>query len=333
MNDARELRFLVEQPPSLPVRLWRELKIQTREFSANPGGYVRSSMANDAIGRKRTKSLMFGLSIGFIIIGGFVGFSFALWWLNHHGLDAKADTKKDDLTQLTMVDTDVPKIDLPKKDKRAGGGGGGGKNEPTPASKGRLPKASLTDPIVAPTTHPSPIEHPSLPVAPTIQVNPQLIPPQNPNMPIGLPTGVVGPPSDGPGSGGGIGSGKGGGIGPGDGTGYGPGHGKGTGGGEYSEGGGDGDSGPITSKLQLLSNPRPDYTEEARKNKITGTVLVEATFRADGKIAGARVVRGLGYGLDEKAIEAVMKISFRPAERNGKPVSIKQNIKVSFTLL
>jgi len=146
-----------------------------------------------------------------------------------------------------------------------------------------------------------------MPVAPTIQVNPQLIPPQNPNLPIGLPTGQVGPPSDGPGSGKGIGSGKGGGVGSGDGTGFGPGHGKGTGGGDYSEGGGDGDSSPPTVKLQILNNPKPEYTEEARKNKITGIVVVEATLKADGRIIGPHVIRGLGYGLDEKAIEAVMK--------------------------
>src|SRR5262249_48306464 len=111
------------------------------------------------------------------------------------------------------------------------------------------------------------------------------------------------------------------------------GHGKGTGGGDYSEGGGDGDNGPITSKMSVLFQPRPDYTEEARKNKITGTVVVEAVFRADGKISGARVVKGLGYGLDEKAIEAVMKIQFRPAERNGKPTDLRQRVRVSFQLL
>ena len=101
MNDAMEFHFLVEQPPALPVRLWRELKVQTREFSANPSAYVKSSMANDAIGRKRTKLLFFGMSVGIIVIGGSVGFAFALWWFNHHGLDVRADTKKEDLTQLS----------------------------------------------------------------------------------------------------------------------------------------------------------------------------------------------------------------------------------------
>ena len=333
MNDTMNLHFLIDPPPSLPVRLWRELRIQTKEFTANPGGYVKSSVANDAIGRKRTRLLFFGMIIGIIVIGGSVLFSFAYWWLTHKNVVLAASNPSGELSQLTMIDTDIPKIELAKKDKRAGGGGGGGKNEQTPASKGRLPKASLTDPIVAPTSHPPVIEHPSLPVAPTIQVNPSMIPPQNPNLPIGLPTGVVGPASDGPGSGGGIGSGKGGGIGSGDGTGLGPGHGKGTGGGDYSEGGGDGDSSPLTAKVQILTKPRPDYTEEARKNKITGSVIVEAVFRADGKVSGPRVVRGLGYGLDEKAIEAVMRIQFRPAERSGRPVDLRQKISVTFSLL
>ena len=331
MNDTG-LNFLMEQPPALPVRLVREAIVQSSEFFADPGAYVKSSVANDAIGRKRIKLLMFGISVGFLCIAMLIGVPAMLWWLAHRNVEANTE-KKDELTQLTMVETDIPKIDMPKKDKRAGGGGGGGNNEPTPASKGRLPKATMTDPIVAPTTHPPAIEHPSLPVAPTIQVPPQMIPQQNPNMPLGLPTGPVGPPSDGPGSGKGIGTGKGGGVGSGDGTGFGPGHGKGTGGGEFSDGGGDGDSSPPTVKMQILTNPRPDYTEEARKNKITGVVVVQALFKSDGHIASPRVVRGLGYGLDEKAIEAVMKIQFRPAERNGKPMDFRGTVRVSFSLL
>jgi TonB family protein len=332
MNDTSGLNFLMEQPPSLPVRLWREAMVQSSEFLSNPGGYVKSSLANDAIGRKRIRLMMFGISVGFLFIVMLVGVPAMFWWLAHRNVEASTE-KKEDLTQLTMVETDVPKLDMPKKDKRAGGGGGGGNNEPTPASRGRLPKATMTDPIVAPTTHPPAIEHPSLPVAPTIQVPPQMIPQQNPNMPLGLPTGQIGPPSDGPGSGKGIGTGKGGGVGSGDGTGFGPGHGKGTGGGDFSDGGGDGDSSPPTVKMQILTNPRPDYTEEARKNKITGVVVVQAVFKADGHIAAPRVVRGLGYGLDEKAIEAVMKIQFRPAERNGKPMDFRGTIRVSFSLL
>ena len=333
MNDASGLNFLMEQPPSLPVRLWREAMVQSGEFFSNPGGYVKSSLANDAIGRKRIKLMMFGISVGFLCIVMLIGIPFALWLLAQQRNVQASTEKKEDLTQLTMVDVDPPKIDMPKKDKRAGGGGGGGNNEPTPASRGRLPKASMTDPIVAPTTHPPAIEHPSMPVAPTIQVPPNMIPPQNPNLPIGIPTGAIGPPSDGPGSGKGIGSGKGGGVGSGDGTGYGPGRGKGMGGGDFGEGGGDGDSSPPTVKMQILTNPRPDYTEEARKNKITGTVIVQATFKSDGHVTAPRVVRGLGYGLDEKAIEAVMKIQFRPAERNGKPMDFRGTVKVSFSLL
>jgi len=89
----------------------------------------------------------------------------------------------------------------------------------------------------------------------------------------------------------------------------------------------------LSSKLQLLSNPRPDYTTFAREHKVAGMVLVEAEFTTEGVVKNVRVIRPLGYGLDEMAIHAVYKIKFRPAERDGKKVSLKQRIKVSFTLL
>lgn len=335
MNDtAFEFHFLPNDTPSLPVRLWRELKAQYKEFSANPSEYVKASMANDAIGRKRTKLLLFGTSIAALSLISFLGITLVLyiWAVNEAEANAALTEER---VEITMIDPgQIPKIEMPKKAERAGGGGGGGRNEPRPPSRGVLPKASLTPPIVAPSTHPPIIQKPSLPVAPTIQMQPELLPPQQKDLPIGLPTGVVGLPSDGPGSGKGIGTGKGGGVGSGDGTGLGPGRGFNTGGGDPNLGGGDGGpNSPLTAKLQILNRPRPNYTEEGRKNKIQGVVVIEAVFRADGRITSPRVVRGLGYGLDEKAIEAVMQIRFRPAERSGNPVDYKTKVTVSFQLL
>lgn len=163
-----------------------------------------------------------------------------------------------------------------------------------------------------------------------MQVDPRLVPKQPDNMQLGLLNGIEGPPSSGPGKGGGIGTGSGGGVGSGSGTGLGPGRGWNTGGGDPSLGGG---SGIGVTKPQILSQPRPSYTEEARTNKIEGTVMIDAIFGADGRIRAVHVIRGLGYGLDEKAIEAALQIKFRPATRQGMPIDLRYRIEVSFTIL
>ncbi|MBI3949447.1 MAG: TonB family protein [Acidobacteria bacterium] len=65
---------------------------------------------------------------------------------------------------------------------------------------------------------------------------------------------------------------------------------------------------------QILSRPRPDWTEEAKRDHVQGDVVLSAVFGADGVVREIRVIRGLGYGLDEKAVEAVQKIQFLPAQ-------------------
>ena len=87
------------------------------------------------------------------------------------------------------------------------------------------------------------------------------------------------------------------------------------------------------NKMILLRMPRPDYTEEARKNKIIGNIVVQAQFQDTGRIADIKVLNGLGYGLDEKAIEAVSKIVFLPSIVDGQFQTIRSPIRVSFSLL
>jgi len=83
-----------------------------------------------------------------------------------------------------------------------------------------------------------------------------------------------------------------------------------------------------------LSRPTPDYTEEARNARMEGTVILEATISADGTVDNVEVLRGLGYGLDESAIDTVMnKWTFRPATRNGVPIDSTIIIEISFRLL
>src|SRR5262245_23180126 len=80
--------------------------------------------------------------------------------------------------------------------------------------------------------------------------------------------------------------------------------------------------------------PNPPYTDEARANKISGQVLLEILVRADGSVDPAIVVvRGLGFGLDENAVETLRQWKFKPATRDGKPVDVRIPIEVTFRTL
>ncbi|HTS25732.1 MAG TPA: energy transducer TonB [Bryobacteraceae bacterium] len=226
------------------------------------------------------------------------------------------------LIMPTDIDPYTPKV-APKKDTM-GGGGGGGDRSPLPASKGRLPKASLRQftPPMAVINNPNP----RLTMEPSIIVDPN-IPLPNVNMSqYGDPLAKLGPPSNGPGSGGGIGSGSGGGVGSGKGGGFGPGEGGGVGGGVYRVGGG------VTAPI-VLSKKDPEYSEEARKAKYQGTVLLAIEVSPNGLATNIRVVRSLGLGLDEKAIDAVKQWKFKPGYKDGKPVTVAATIEVNFRLL
>jgi TonB family protein len=242
--------------------------------------------------------------------------------------------------QETKIDVKAPeKAKAEKKElggskpkpKPAQGGGGGGKQTPTPPSKGVPPQMSFAPQIIPPSPEPPKIKNPQLVVASTTYGDPKTIPAMR--GPIGDPTGIPGPPSAGPGRGDGIGRGTGQGVGTGDGGGVGPGRGGNAGGGDMSPGGGSGVF-PMTANLRptLLYTERPRYTEEARQNKIQGTVVLSVDFTADGRITNIRVIRGLPDGLTEKAIEAARRIRFNPAVKNGVPVTVRTSMEFSFNL-
>lgn len=225
-------------------------------------------------------------------------------------------------TPLVDIAPYQPKL-APKKDKM-GGGGGGGDRSPLPASKGRLPKVSPRQ-----FTPPTAVIHnpdPKLTMDPSIIAPPDVPLPQVNLAQYGDPLAKLGTASNGPGAGAGIGSGSGGGVGSGKGGGFGPGEGGGVGGGVYRVGGG------VTAPA-LLYKVEPEYSEEARKAKYQGTVVLYVEVSPDGKAVNPKVVRSLGLGLDEKAIEAVRKWRFRPGYKDGKPVTVAATIEVNFRLL
>jgi TonB family protein len=88
----------------------------------------------------------------------------------------------------------------------------------------------------------------------------------------------------------------------------------------------------LDSEVEILSKPKPVYTEEARRLRIEGDVVVRVTFGASGRLTVLGVVEGLGHGLDEAAIDAAKKIEFTPARRDGQPVDHTANLRVVFRL-
>ena len=217
-----------------------------------------------------------------------------------------------------------------------GGGGGGGLHQPVPPPKALregarkmsspLPRRELPKPIEPtpkpPEPRPQPIKAETLPavVAPVITV------PADPRDRSGvLATSQTEKDSRGPGSDGGAGSGAGTGIGEGEGSGIGPGSGGGTGGGPYRPGSG-------IDPPRLLREVKADYTEDARRRGVSGEVVLEIVVRRDGSVGDVRVLQGLGYGLDERATDAVRQWRFSPAHRLSAPVDVIVEVSVEFRL-
>ena len=193
-------------------------------------------------------------------------------------------------------------------------GGGGGAHDIAPVTAGHLPKFSPT-PIVPPSTPPK--IPPKLAVDPAINVQTNVH--MDSNLPnLGVPNAPnVGVSSLGNGSGGGLGSGRGNGLGPGTGGNY--------GGGAYQIGG-------DVSAPQLIYQVEPEFSEEARKAKFQGEVLVHLIVDATGRPTQVRVIRPVGMGLDEKAREAVAQYKFRPARKGGQAVPVELNVAVNFQI-
>jgi periplasmic protein TonB len=209
------------------------------------------------------------------------------------------------VTELTVPPQAPPKANAM--------GGGGGQRGPTPVTKGTPPK--FADTQIVPPNKP-PLVEPKIHIEPTIEVQ------QNVKMASSIPQiGVANSPIVGMS----LGNGSGTGLGSGNGSGLGPGSGGNTGGGPRRIGGG-------VSQPQLIYSVEPEFSEEARKAKVAGNVLVNLWVGTDGLPSHVHVIRGVGMGLDEKAVEAVKQYRFKPAMENGKPVLVELNVEVNFQI-
>ncbi|HEV3470169.1 MAG TPA: energy transducer TonB [Pyrinomonadaceae bacterium] len=233
--------------------------------------------------------------------------------------------------------------------ERPRGGGGGGLKEQLPPSHGKLPTAQLAPVIVPPNPYPPAVKNPSLPTPVTIDLDPMLSRPDLSATPYGDPKSNSTVASAGPGTGGGIGEGSGGGVGPGEGGGLGPGEGGNTGGDTRREGGGGpggnrGGGGPainyvrpfepreVSQRARIVSKPEPGFTEEARRENVTGTVRLRAVLSASGAVTNISVLKGLPAGLTEKAIAAARNIKFQPAQKDGRAVSQWVTLEYNFNI-
>ncbi|HTA43811.1 MAG TPA: energy transducer TonB [Bryobacteraceae bacterium] len=206
-------------------------------------------------------------------------------------------------------------------DKSAGGGGGGAR-QPLPVTAGQAPK-----PAPRQFVPPQIVDHePILAMNPSIFAPPDTVLPQN-NLPNwGDPLAKLSGLSNGPGLGGGMGNGANGGLGSGKGPGYGQSENGGFAGGIFNAGGG------VTAPVLVLQVD-PEYSDDARKAKYSGSVTLAIIVDTDGRPRDIRVTRSLGMGLDEKAIESVQKWRFKPGLRSGQPVNVRATVVVNFRLL
>jgi len=227
--------------------------------------------------------------------------------------------------------------------KKSTGGGGGGQHDPLPTQHGGVPPPS---PIPAPIPKFPPVQKQTLPVA-GIDIDPALWK----NLPIALygdPRSKSSAPSNGTGNGGGMGTANGTGIGEGSGPGFGPGQDGNIGDGRKGPPGGGGIGGgpgsnpedpdrvypapQVTERARVLLKPEPQYTEDARRNQITGRVVLRVVFSRTGEVTNIRAIHALPFGLTERAIAAARLIRFRPATKAGRSVNVYMQLEYNFNL-
>lgn len=213
-------------------------------------------------------------------------------------------------------------VPMPSGDNVPHGGGSGGDHSTISVSRGTPPKFSeqqIAPPAIV-------VRNPvaRMQVDPTLQGPPQLKLPES-NQLGDLLAANNAIPSNGIGGNSGMGSKHGTGIGPGDGSGFGPGTGGGCCNGAFLPGKG-------VSPPRAIYEPDPEYSEEARKAKYQGTVILAVVVDSSGHPRDVHVARSLGMGLDQKAVEAVEKWKFTPGVKDGVPVAVQVNVEVIFRL-
>ena len=316
--------------PCMISRLLDEIREAWQQLKENPKGFFKGSTGYAAGGPQRRMLLQIGFAAGLL----FYAVAFAailILWSTHRAPTGESQR----LSIIFFPPLYTPQARMPEDKHDGGGGGGGGRHTIDPPSVGSLPLFAYTNPIAAPRPE-NTITPPVLPVIETVKVDPRILVERDNLMLTGLPDGAGIPPSAGPGADGGIGSGARGGIGQGNGIGVGPGNddnlgGPGSGPGGRRKPGAAQES--VDRRPVLLNQPQPLFTELARKNKVQGVVRIRILIDAGGAVKEVVIVRGLPDGLNEQAIRAAYQMRFRPAMKDGRPVSYwLNNVEVEFNL-
>jgi TonB family protein len=211
-----------------------------------------------------------------------------------------------------------------------GGGGGGGNKMKEPPRVAELPgKDKITVPVEKKPdlTPPPKVEEPETPPLEALNIPVMNMAAAQQMLPGTIQSGNVATESQGSGSGGGAGTGTGTGVGSGQGSGLGEGRGGGTGGGAYRPGAG------ITLP-RVLREVKPQYTADAMRAKVQGSVWLECIVMPDGSVGEVKVTKSLDpiFGLDQEAIKAARMWRFSPGIRQGQPVPVIITIELTFTL-
>lgn len=351
---ARELRFLVHQ-----------LKQAWPALRDDPGGFTGNALLEAR--RRLRRTLSASNSRAAITAAMLVLVSAAMILIFNDRLSKRtkgADQASEDPARIL---TFLPEPDVNQKDpgigagskgrvglangkgegsapepRKSTGGGSGGLHDPLPAQQGRVPPPS---PLPAPIPKFPPVQKQTLPDA-GIDIDPALWQ----NLPMALygdPRSKSSVPSNGPGNGAGMGTVNGSGIGEGNGAGFGPGQDGNIGGGPKGPPGGGGIGGgpgtnpdpdrvypttQVTERARVLAKPEPQYTEDARRNQITGSVVLRVVFSRNGEVTNIRALQALPFGLTERAIAAARSIRFRPATKDGRPVNVSMQLEYNFNL-
>ena len=352
---AIEIQFVLDQ-----------IKRGWPSFKRDPIAFTRTEF--DEL-RKRVKQMVArphvisGAMTAVLVLSALI---LGLLFLETHSPKRTNKTDSEDLTRLVTID--FQREPTPTSDKgvgtgekgrvgfesgkgegsrpvpaRAQGGGGGGTHNQAAPSQGRLPQPSVIPaPISTTYARLPPPSSAGLDIDPALWKDLKFTS-------YGDPRSKSTVPSNGPGDGGGVGTNNGTGIGDGLGPGFGRGRDGNIGGGPNKPGG-DGIGGgkginpnpneadraynppDVTQRARVLFKPEPQYTEEARKNGITGTVILRVVFSKSGEVTNIRAMQSLQGGLTEKAMAAARQIRFVPATRNGQPVSMYMQLEYNFNL-
>ena len=327
-----ESRLLIKRLAVQLAFLERELKRSWVDFKKHPVVFTKQSILNALNKFVSTRNTRYACATALMAVTSVVIAAFVVQsaWTPAHD---EAENLNESPVEVVLLapPPDNPGIGKPGvlslSRRPVQGRSGGGDRDPLPPQFGKLPPPSII-PAAIPTTPPrNPL---SLPVA-GIDIDPSQWQDVEARV-YGDPNSKSNIPSSGPGAGGGIGTGLGVGIGPGTDTGNGCGVTVRKGGvtcsGNYRQF----RQSEVDQRARLLFKPEPQYTEEARRNQVTGTVMLRVIFSSEGQVDEIRAVRTLPFGLTERAIAAARQIKFVPAMKGGQAVSVHMQLEYNFNL-